>query len=96
MAIILLKSWEKVKKMKDKWYGKGGERKVISTLVLLKLLFVGDILDIFAQCNKPKFIFTSSLGFSRLYTHVRVHYNTDFVLHSFIINMQPLRDFSVD
>jgi len=41
---------------------------------------VRDILDILAQYNrsKPTLACTSSLGFSRLYTHVMVHCNTSF------------------
>ena len=57
------------------------------------------ILDILAQCNRPKPTpsCTSSLGFSRLYILI-LSFNVIevIVLHSYIIKMYPLRDFSVD
>ena len=60
---------------------------------------VRDILDILAQCNRPKPSPTSNsnLGFNRLYILMLGFIITQVIVpHSYTIKMQPLRDASVD
>ena len=66
---------------------------------IMSIRSVRDILDILAQYNrsKPIPIYTSSLGFSRLYIFMLGFIITQvIVLYSYTIKMYPLRVSSVD